>query len=55
VRHVQETLKVSQRRACRALGQPRSSQRYAAAQARNGERALRARMRELALGHPRYG
>jgi putative transposase len=36
------------------LGQPRSSQRYRA-QARNGERALCRRIRELALRHPRYG
>jgi len=45
---------VSQRRACRALSQPRSTQRYIAQQ-RNGERALVERMRELALRHPRYG
>jgi transposase InsO family protein len=47
-------LKVSERAACRALGQPRSSQRYVARE-RDGEAALRARMRELALRHPRYG
>lgn len=49
-----ETLSVSQRRACRAIGQPRSSQRYVARR-RNGERALTDRMGELALRHPRYG
>jgi transposase InsO family protein len=45
---------VSERRACRALGQPRSTQRLVARE-RNGERALCERMRELALRHPRYG
>jgi len=45
---------VSQRQACRSLDQPRSTQRYQAQQ-RNGERALRDRMRELALRNPRYG
>jgi putative transposase len=54
VRHVQEVLHVSQRRACRALGQPRSSQRYLVQQ-RNGERELTEAMRKLALRHPRYG
>jgi putative transposase len=47
-------LHVSQRRACRAIGQPRSTQRYQAQQ-RNGEAALCRQMRELALRHPRYG
>lgn len=45
---------MSQRSACRALSQPRSTQRYALQQ-RNGEQELRAQMRELALRHPRYG
>jgi putative transposase len=54
VRAVREKLKVSERRACRVLGQPRSSQRLVARE-RNGERALCGRMRELALRHPRYG
>lgn len=54
MRHVQAKLGLSQRRACRAIGQPRSTQRYLAQQ-RNGEVALRVRMRELALRHPRYG
>jgi len=51
---VSEKLNVSQRRACRALSQPRSTQRYVAQQ-RNGERVLVERMHELALRHPRYG
>ena len=52
MRAVRETLGVSERAACRALGQPRSTQRLVARE-RNGERALRDRMRELALRHPR--
>jgi len=55
VREVRKALTVSERRACRSLGQPRSSQRYARAQRRNGERALCERMAELSLRHPRYG
>lgn len=51
---MREQLQVSERAACRALGQPRSTQR-SRAQPRNGERALSDRMRELALRHPRYG
>jgi transposase InsO family protein len=54
VRQVQDVLHVSQRRACRALGQPRSSQRYLALP-RNGEKELAEMMRALALRHPRYG
>ena len=54
MRAVRAKLGVSERAACRALGQPRSTQR-AVARERNGERALCDRMRELALRHPRYG
>jgi transposase InsO family protein len=54
VTHVSRRLKVSQRRACRVLSQPRSTQRYLA-QRRSGEVELAKRMRELALRHPRYG
>jgi len=52
--HVQRVLGVSERRACRAIGQARSSQRY---EARKPERdgPLRKRTRELARRHPRYG
>ena len=55
VRDIRKKLAVSERRACRSLGQPRSSQRYREAQQRNGESALCGRMRELSLRHPRYG
>ena len=47
-------LGVSERRACRALGQPRSTQRYAGAGPGRDE-ALLVRVRELAREHPRYG
>ena len=46
---------VSERRACRVIGQPRSSQRYAAKQADEEERRLVKRMHELVRHHPRYG
>jgi transposase InsO family protein len=51
---VTKKLKVSERSACRATSQPRSTQRYKAQQ-RSGEKKLIDRMRELALRHPRYG
>ena len=46
--------KVSQRRACRALGQPRSSQRYQAKQP-DMDRRLITEMRRLSESYPRYG
>lgn len=45
---------VSQRRVCRVIVQPRSTQRYAPAP-RDGERALVTRMHELVRQHPRRG
>jgi putative transposase len=45
---------VSGRRACRALGVPRSTLRYAGA-GRERDQALLSRVRELAREHPRYG
>ena len=49
--HVQEVLGISERRACKALGQARSSQRWVS---RKAERdcELLARMRELAVANP---
>jgi transposase InsO family protein len=47
-------LDVSQRRACRALDQPRSTQRYQPRR-RDGDRALVRRMIKLSRKHPRYG
>ena len=46
--------KVSERRACRVLGVPRSSQRYVGAE-REREEELLLRIRALAREHPRYG
>lgn len=45
---------ISERRACRALGVPRSSQRYVGAE-REREEELLSRIRALAREHPRYG
>jgi len=54
VEHVCGRLGVSERRACRAIGQPRSTQRYRARE--NGfEQRLVQRMLELVGRYPRYG
>ena len=54
VRHLQQTFGVSQRRACRVLGQPRSSQRKEPRK-REAEAELVRRMLELVRRHPRFG
>jgi putative transposase len=54
VRHLRDTFGVSERRACRVLGQPRSTQRQAA-KPKEEEGRLVARMLELVRRHPRYG
>jgi transposase InsO family protein len=54
VNQIRKRLRVSERSACQALSQPRSTQRYEAQQ-RSGERGLCERMRDLSLRHPRYG
>ena len=46
---------VSERRACRAIGQSRSTQRRPALVPGAEEEQLRARLRDLARAHPRYG
>ena len=46
---------MSQRRACEVLGQPRSTQRYAAKADTQEEQKLVARMHELVRKYPRYG
>ncbi len=46
---------VSERRACAVAGQPRSTQRTTPAVVPDAEQHLRARLRELAAAHPRYG
>jgi len=54
VQHVQRLHRVSERRACRVLGQPRTTQRYAAV-ARSDEDALTAAIIRLASQYGRYG
>ena len=54
MQYVQKQLNVSQRRACRALGQSRSSQRYRV-KLREDEKAIEKRMLELVGAHPRRG
>src|SRR5690606_11432352 len=54
VERVRRVFGVSERRACRVLGQARSSQRYAAREPER-DRELRARLRALSARHPRYG
>jgi len=51
---LQEEFSVSERRACRAIEQPRTSQRYQA-RPRDDERALVKRMLELVRQRPRFG
>jgi putative transposase len=54
VRRLEQTFSVSQRRACRILDQPRSTQRYQR-RPNEQERRLVKRMHELVRRHPRYG
>jgi transposase InsO family protein len=54
VKHVQRTFQVSERRACKAIGQPRSTQRLRSSRAKK-DGALTQRMIELARRNPRYG
>ena len=55
VAHVQQKQDVSQRRACQALGQPRSTQRYQAKTDTEEIQRLVSRMHELVRKYPRYG
>jgi len=54
VRHVQSAEEVSQRRACRVLSQPRSTQRYRP-RVPDDEAALWAAIHGVVRRHPRYG
>jgi transposase InsO family protein len=54
VQQAQGALAVSQRRACRALKQPRATQRYRP-KLKDDELKLVGRMHELVRAHPRYG
>jgi putative transposase len=51
---VHKTFSLSERRACRAIDQPRSTQRYAEQRA-GVDRALFSRVSELSRRNPRYG
>ena len=62
MKHVQDHMnasapRVSERRVCRVLGQPRSTQRYVAISSggRDGDEPLVRRMHELVRQHPRRG
>ena len=52
--HVRKTFELSERRACQAIGQPRSTQRYAG-QRTGIDGALSCRMSQLSKENPRYG
>jgi putative transposase len=54
VKHVRSRVHPSERRVCRVLGQPRSTQRYASIP-REGDEHLVRRMHELVRRHPRRG
>jgi putative transposase len=54
VEHVRRELEVSERRACKAIGQARSTQRYAG-ETLDRDRGLVKRMVELSRENPRYG
>jgi putative transposase len=54
VEHVRRELGVSERRACKAIGQARSTQRYAG-ETLDRDRRLVKRMVELSRENPRYG
>ena len=55
MKQVREATKVSERRACQVLGQPRSTQRYQEKEISAEEKKLVARIHELVQRHPRYG
>lgn len=54
VQQLQEEFKVSERRACEVVDQPRSTQRYESSP-RDDEAALTKRMLQLAKARPRFG
>jgi putative transposase len=53
--HVQKSFEVSERRACQAVGQPRSTQRYPSSSRVVRDRPLIERMSTLSTQNPRYG
>jgi putative transposase len=54
VEHLQRVLGLSQRLACRVVGQHRSTQRHQLVEP-DRDRALRAELRQLSRAHPRWG
>ena len=54
MKHVQQKINVSERRACQVLGQARSTQRYEP-QESDDEKDLITRIHELVRDHPRFG
>ena len=54
VRHVEEVLEVSERRACGVIVQPRATQRYRGKQ-RGKDAALVVELRRISAEHPRGG
>ena len=55
VEHVRRHIGVSERRACKAIGQPRSTQRYVGPPKAKWERWLVERIVRLSRENPRYG
>jgi transposase InsO family protein len=55
VSHTCATLAASQRRACKVIDQPRSTQRYESKRPNDEEQHLVKHMHELVREHPRYG
>jgi len=55
VEHLQQTFEAPQRRVCRAVHQPRSTQRYESKRPTDEEIRLVKRMHELVRRHPRFG
>jgi len=54
VRHVEEVLEVSERRACGVTAQPRATQRYRGRR-RGRDGALAAELRRISAAYPRAG
>jgi putative transposase len=52
---LQQRFRVSERRACRVVGQSRSLQRRRPAPVPDAEQVLRTRLREISAAHPRWG
>jgi putative transposase len=52
---LQQRFRVSQRRACRVIGQHRSAQRRPPRPVPDAEAVLRARLRHISASHPRWG